>query len=543
MKKALIVLLILSAVFLAGFVLADGNSSQSNSTVGGNNTQSNVTEGNSTNIGICKDSDGGLSYFVKGQTTRKNPDANSTSSTLEDSCLNSKTLSEGYCEDNQIKTQKYDCPNECNNGACVTLACTSPACDGAYYTGRTSLNGCPIYACPTSNVTSNSRAGDYDSCLNNPDNWYDQETGKCFPGFSKEIIAQTCSDPDGGINKYKITHTFGFRSVFADSKDQRIRTGGKDSCIGITSDRGSTGETTTSGSGGSGSTTSTRILSQMIEHYCDENGYIQTTYLACPNGCNQDGCIKGIDVKESITCYFENTKTEQQCYTGDVAKAECSGLGSCTTSLEAEKGEKITWKSSCGGYQYTLQDGDDEKVVFDCAIGETNSTNVESNAFRNAYWQCYDGKEFNMGDESSCKPYGLWKKYATEACEARCSSGKEKCGVNSFSMSNPCYSDSKDEQIDDDVKSYNQSTEAKIAIDALICKDSCPLDDKCYPFGYRKSEKFCSDSGAFTEQLKADLKCENNFECGSNVCVSGQCVSEGTIEKILNWFKKLFGGE
>ncbi|MFH1503244.1 MAG: hypothetical protein ABIE36_01145 [Candidatus Diapherotrites archaeon] len=29
----------------------------------------------------------------------------------------------------------------------------------------------------------------------------------------------------------------------------------------------------------------------------------------------------------------------------------------------------------------------------------------------------------------------------------------------------------------------------------------------------------------------------------SNVCVSGQCVSEGLMQKILNWFKNIFGGE
>ena len=74
-----------------------------------------------------------------------------------------------------------------------------------------------------------------------------------------------------------------------------------------------------------------------------------------------------------------------------------------------------------------------------------------------------------------------------------------------------------------------------------ICKDSCSLDNKCYPFGYRKGGNYCSDLGAFTEQLESESQCENNFECGSNLCVSGQCVSEGLLQKIMNWFKKLFG--
>ena len=34
--------------------------------------------------------------------------------------------------------------------------------------------------------------------------------------------------------------------------------------------------------------------------------------------------------------------------------------------------------------------------------------------------------------------------------------------------------------------------------------------------------------------------CDNNFECESNVCVSGECVSNTLIRKIINWFKRVF---
>ena len=73
-----------------------------------------------------------------------------------------------------------------------------------------------------------------------------------------------------------------------------------------------------------------------------------------------------------------------------------------------------------------------------------------------------------------------------------------------------------------------------------ICKDSCYANDKCYPFGYRKSDEFCSDNGAFTEQLESGNTCENSFECESNVCVDGECISSGFLRKIINWFKNFF---
>ena len=77
--------------------------------------------------------------------------------------------------------------------------------------------------------------------------------------------------------------------------------------------------------------------------------------------------------------------------------------------------------------------------------------------------------------------------------------------------------------------------------ETLFCKDSCPLDGKCYPFGYRKEGKYCSDDGAFKEQSKENMPCENNFECSTNVCIDGKCMSSGLIQKIMSWFKNLLG--
>ena len=69
----------------------------------------------------------------------------------------------------------------------------------------------------------------------------------------------------------------------------------------------------------------------------------------------------------------------------------------------------------------------------------------------------------------------------------------------------------------------------------------CLKETTCYPLGYRKSGEYCSESKSFILQSSSDLNCDNNFECSSNICVSGKCISEGFIQKILNWFKNLFG--
>jgi hypothetical protein len=444
-----------------------------------------------------------------------------------------------------------------NNATLNSSSCDIPDCEGAYIAPNAGVltNGCQPYICPR-NTTTNRSEGDMDSCLDNSDNYWDQETNQCYHGFSKEIKKSACSDSDGGMEKYLQAHTFGFRSYSSSnnpSRDLRIRTGGKDGCIN---------------------------KKELAEHYCDENGFIKTVYLDCANGCQSGACVKGEEVREEVICNFKGSEAGDECYLAGSSLYEstqgrtwCKGTESqpCKVEVSAEEGDKLTWKSSCGGYKYTIQDGTDESIVFDCSQGETstNESLPENNAFRNAYWQCYNGKEFNLGGDSSCKPYGLWKKYATEACDAKCSSGREKCGVISFALTNPCYSDydgeknsgstsnspsqSDCEEYAKECKMNNQQAcdkwnfncnkpgETNVSLsEAVICKDSCPLDGKCFPFGYRKSGKFCSDIGSFVEQLEADKVCENNFECSSNVCVSGTCVSEGLLKKVLNWFKNLF---
>jgi hypothetical protein len=80
-------------------------------------------------------------------------------------------------------------------------------------------------------------------------------------------------------------------------------------------------------------------------------------------------------------------------------------------------------------------------------------------------------------------------------------------------------------------------------VEEQVCNTGCILEDKCVPICYRTSAEYCSLNGDFIEQLRADGACNNNCECESNLCVDGQCVSSGLIQKILNWFRRLFSGE
>jgi len=246
-------------------------------------------------------------------------------------------------------------------------------------------------------------------------------------------------------------------------------------------------------------------------------------------------------IKEQVKCVFKNAATPQKCYTAeDSPQFYCSEGGTCLVDVTGNKGEKLTWKSSCGGYAYTITDGENEYVEFNCVSeGNTTTEKISGKGFRYAYWQCYNGEEQKQGSESSCKSSETWQSYAKEFCQDKCYEDESKCGANSFGVTQECYLDSSKENFIPTPTTKRGTNESRE--DILICKDSCPLDGKCYPFGYRKSGEFCSDSGSFVEQLKEETVCDNNFECSSNVCVSGTCISEGFLQKIIDWFKNLFG--
>jgi len=199
-------------------------------------------------------------------------------------------------------------------------------------------------------------------------------------------------------------------------------------------------------------------------------------------------CGGDTQVKESVKCVFNDSVYSQECYS---SKGGCktnptgdkSGLSTCVVDLSGYKGEQITWKSSCGGYAYTLMDGENEYAKFDCTVqnscactldytpvcgsdGKTYSNKCQaecvgmsiiaqgecttkpiqekcgvnsfsvlaecadgnSTAYQKAYWKCYDGTEYYEGGSSSCKSSDTWQKYAQDSCSDKCGAAPLFCG-------------------------------------------------------------------------------------------------------------------
>ncbi|MCX6821703.1 MAG: thioredoxin family protein [Candidatus Aenigmarchaeota archaeon] len=628
----------------------------------------------------CTDSDGGKNYDVKG--TAKYQWGEYT-----DYCSNERQITEYYCQDSGdgrgpvIWTiGAVDCRYGCKDGACLPQP--TPVCGNGICETEEEKANCPkdcikCYQDSECGQSTTKKTCDYPgippslmkpearlpgvsyactvetkNTCQNPGTINSQcmgiggvackpcelgcQNGECISAVTQ---TETCTDSDG-INYYLKGYV-----EFHPDKKQAF-----DTCRVINSNTDYYDTYECSGDN-----------CYVLESSCTEVGTAQSHVWKCPSNICKDGaCIKAEEIKEQVKCIFYNSdiitqptpaKPYEKCYADlrPAVQAVCTSDGNvaeengkkylyCLVDVAGEKGTKLAWKSSCGGYAYTVIDGNNENVEFNC-IPASNVTEeqIKGKGFRYAYLQCYDGLEQKIPAPMSapCQSSESWQRIAADFCKNHCYADQSKCGVNSFSVSQECYIDAEEivsipavpsteipqetqpsqpttaptkgmlyyfrsddcpHCIDMDTEigilkqkgffndfgaavfDINDEISQKFEIKAvptlilykdgcsfrkegfiksdeitnwayqakceekpiLICKDSCPLDEKCYPFSYRKDGKYCSDEGMFKEQLKEDATCENNFECSTNVCVDGKCISSNLIQKIMSWFKKFF---
>ena len=111
---------------------------------------------------------------------------------------------------------------------------------------------------------------------------------------------------------------------------------------------------------------------------------------------------------------------------GPITRAKLNSLYGCKTQVCTMEA-----KLCPDGVTYVSRQGSN------CEFAECPTT-TDKSFFRNMSAACYDGSTTNMGDPTSCKPSSLWQTYADQFCKDKCSVITGKCGVNSFSVNNPC---------------------------------------------------------------------------------------------------------
>ena len=275
-----------------------------------------------------------------------------------------------------------------------------------------------------------------------------------------------------------------------------------------------------------------------VDYYCDENNIYSIESQYCPNGCSSgvcigeplQGCYDTDEGKDIYTkgktqgyffgnsfmvdrvdfCFIRHEKVDEFAY-------ECEGENCYLDESFISDQNKCIAKNEIVSCKYGCKDGK-------CRIAPpkdyTKSTELEE---CEKYYACPNGLEVLYCSNS--KTYDQSGDLAEEVCI---------CRSNPSSLCEEKKTEDKEES--SEIKDLGKTSKEE----PIIC-DGCVLGDKCVPIGYRTEGKYCDINSEFNEEKEANLVCENNFECSSNVCVSGKCISSSFIEKILSWFRRLLG--
>ena len=129
-------------------------------------------------------------------------------------------------------------------------------------------------------------------------------------------------------------------------------------------------------------------------------------------------------------------------------------------------------------------------------------------------------------DESTCIPFGtrLEKKDSAYYCDINKKMELQKENKDKCQNSYEC-----------------ETNNCKSGSCAPICEGCLNEDKACVPVGTRTSTQYCNSDYSFKNQNSEESSCNNNYECSSNLCVNNECISPSFIQKIIDWFKKLFG--
>lgn len=132
-------------------------------------------------------------------------------------------------------------------------------------------------------------------------------------------------------------------------------------------------------------------------------------------------------------------------------------------------------------------------------------------------------------DSSKCLPIGNrdGDKYCSLSKQLENQKSKdESCNNNYECASNVC--------------SENKCFERETCNGCQTIKTDTSIS-KCLPIGTRDDERYCSLDKTMEFQKSKDEPCNNNYECISNICTDKKCLDHTFFQKVINWFRNLFG--
>jgi hypothetical protein len=241
------------------------------------------------------------------------------------------------------------------------------------------------------------------------------------------------------------------------------------------------------------------------EKWCGESGLDGEAdeFIFCPNGCSNGACVREMKYDCNDTDPNNDPYLRGSCF-------------SCSPSIPnpsyQENNQPVP--DSCGGVWDTCL----SNVRLRQCSCSANGTKID---YFDCPYECSNGA--CLGKDTTCTP-----KYYCEISPNICpSSGIQTKTCNDIAC---------------DEKSYTE----QIACNPGQCS-GCELDGKCIPYGFRVGlnslnnipgnyNLYCDIDGELEKQKTVDSQgnwatCQNNYECESNVCSSGECIE---VQKMLD---------
>ena len=458
----------------------------------------------------CTDSDGGEDYYVKGYATGLYA---GEIKTIYDSCDadNPNAVVEAFCEpyglEEGITQYGYICPNGCSDGACIKKGAGGCINKGERFSDTTMPNCCE-------GLTAGFVAYVSGYCLKEPlcGDGYCITMGEEDPTSCPEDCLCEVSDKGSAIS-----------SAFDFGSERDVERGKRRERYNSCADE-----------------------NNLKKYYCFSDYLASTNTILCENGCKDGVCIQkgtgeclkgGEGFKdttmpnccEGLTAVFVLQHsgyclTESVCGDGICAMAE-SCAKDCEESKEPvythdtplKEGESITINSilitviKIEGEDVTVDIGGTQEVIYPGSPNSRDYINgirvwVAGFPLKNGI--TYASIDYELQAPEELIPYK----------EIKCPEGTNVCP---------------------DGECRKNCEETPIPVEE--CKYGCIAEDQCIPVGYRKGTSYCDVGNNITEQKESGSLCDNSFECQSNVCAGGKCVSMSLIQKIIDWFKALFG--
>jgi hypothetical protein len=291
-------------------------------------------------------------------------------------------------------------------------------------------------------------------------------------------------------------------------------------------------------------------------------GYV-TTFIDGINEYAEFKCDQIGNVNESVKCVLWGAVGGEECYS---QKGNCfvtiydegknSQHGSCKVEVKGEQGETITWKSSCGGYAYTVLDGSAEYAEFKCATQDVDcectmeynpvcgingvtysnacvakcekieiaymgecKTNEEK--YLSAKWECSNGKNF-LEESKTCQPYSYWKELARKTCASYDNINCYKKEITKTNI-NEIVIDANNTKTN---INSSQSVSSGSSQNVLVCNHEVVTNFSIgTPCEVQKCEKYEREDGCII------TKCTNSQESTESIhCPQSNCKNQGISE-------------